>query len=124
MRIDMIQPQQIPNVPKISEGNSTSTHYDNDFNRQLQSYVSDNDNGKSDYATDKSFKDSLGKFGEKLKQDGKTIQFKILKNPNQVVTQIVDKDTGEVLDELPPEKLRAILDSISQNPGQTIDKKV
>lgn len=123
MRIDMIQPQQIPNVPKISEGNSTSTNYDNEFNRQLQSYVSESGNEKND-AADKSFKDSLNKLGEKLKQNGKTIQFKILKNPNQIVTQIVDKDTGEVLDELPPEKLRAILDSISQNPGLTIDKKV
>lgn len=124
MRIDMIQPQPIPNVPKIAEGNSTSTNYDNYFDQQLQSYVSGNDNGKSDNSADKSFKDNLDKLGEKLKQNGRTIQFKILKNPNQIVTQIVDKDTGEVLDELPPEKLRAILDSISQNPGQTIDKKV
>jgi flagellar protein FlaG len=122
MRIDMVQPQPIPDVPKVAEGNKTSTSYDN-FNRQLQEYAAGGDAKKNDKVSGKSIKDGVDKINEKLQESGKRIQFKILKDPNRVITQIVDSTTNEVIEEIPSKKLLEIINAIGKTSGQNMDKK-
>jgi flagellar protein FlaG len=123
MRIDIVQPQPIPEVPKVSEGNNTSASNNNDFDRQLGKYVAEFGR-KNDKAGGGNFKDEVDKLNEKMQSSGKRIQFKLLKNPNQVIAQIVDSSTNEVLEEIPSEKLMEIINSIGKTSGQNIDKKV
>lgn len=123
MRIDIIQPQPIPEITKVTEGNNTSTSYGNDFNRQLEKYVSEFDK-KNDKVNGSSLKDEVDKLNEKMQPSGKKIQFKLHKNPNRVIAQIVDSKTNEVIEEIPSEKLMEIIDSIGKSSGQNIDKKV
>lgn len=127
MRIDIIQPAPIPEIPKVSEGNSTSASQNNDFNRQLKKYISGTGNPgeqTADQINEKKFKDEVDKLNEKMQRSGRKLQFKIHKNPNQIIAQLVDSTTGEIVDEIPSEKILDMISSLGKTNGQNIDKKV
>ena len=123
MRIDIVQPQPIAEVPKVDGGNSASTNYKDELNRKLGKYVPES--GKQgENESNGSSQEQVDKLNEKMEKSGRKIQFKVMKNPNQIIAQIVDTGTGEVIEEIPSEKLMEILGSIGETSGQNIDKKV
>jgi flagellar protein FlaG len=122
MRIDIIQPAPVPEIPKVSQGNSTSANYGNDFSRQLKKSVSDAGRNKND--SGQPTKEEIEAINEKMRYTGKKLQFKIHKDPNQIIAQIVDVNTNEVIEEIPSEKMLDMISSLGKIYGQNIDKKV
>lgn len=59
----------------------------------------------------------MGLFNKKLK-------FDIHENSNRIVVKVIDQDSGEILSEIPPEKIIEMIDSVQKSIGLLIDKKV
>lgn len=54
---------------------------------------------------------------------GKNLKFEIMES-RRVLVKIVDTKTGEIVNEVPPERLVKILDGLAELAGNHIDKKV
>ena len=54
----------------------------------------------------------------------KRLEFRVREKSKRIVVKIVDQDTEDVLDEIPPIRLMDILSSFSQIAGLLIDKSV
>ena len=54
----------------------------------------------------------------------KHLQFRVHDETNRVMVKIIDDDTGEVLDEIPPKRTLDILASFTQLAGLLVDKRV
>ena len=52
------------------------------------------------------------------------LQFKVNEKSNRIIVKIIDQESGEVLREIPPEKIVEMQDSIQEYLGLLIDKKV
>ena len=124
MRIDIVQSAPTPEIPQVSQGGGTSTSYDSDLSSGSKKSSEATETQKSSESTGSALEDKVSRANEKLRQSGTKIQFKIHKNPNRIITQIVDSDTNEVIKEIPPEKMIEIVDSIDKTAGRNIDKKI
>lgn len=54
----------------------------------------------------------------------KRLEFRVHEKSHRVMVKIVDQETGDVLDEIPPERILDILSSFSQLAGLLVDKRV
>ena len=118
MRIDIVQPQPIAEVPKVDGGNSASTNYKDELNRKLGKYVPES--GKQgENESNGSSQEQVDKLNEKMEKSGRKIQFKVMKNPNQIIAQIVDTGTGEVIEEIPSRSSWKSWDPSGKHPGRT-----
>lgn len=59
----------------------------------------------------------MGLFNKKLK-------FEIHEKSNRIVVKVIDQDSGEILSEIPPEKVIEMIDSVQESVGLLVDKKV
>ena len=122
MRIDMLKPQPVPEVPKVSENSSPSVSYDNEYRQNVKKQADSLGSGKvgsNQNKRDKSDDQTDMPAGSRRK-----IQFKIHHNPNEVITQIVDGKSGDVVDEIPPEKTLDTLQTFPNGKGNSLDKTV
>lgn len=73
-------------------------------------------------------REEVEKAAEKLNRlmgiVNKRLEFSVSDKTRQVSVKIIDQDTGEVLDELPPKRILEMLDSFKELAGILIDKKV
>ncbi len=53
---------------------------------------------------------------------GKSISFNVNKDLNQVVAEITDNDTGEVIREVPSQELQAIAERLQKAAGRLLDR--
>lgn len=60
----------------------------------------------------------------KLEAQFKELKFSIHKDTKRIMVRIVDKDTQEVLREIPPEKILDIMAKVEKNAGLYIDEKL
>jgi len=66
----------------------------------------------------------LNAINEQLKTMNRSIQFSIDDKSNEVVVKIVDRDTGEVVRQIPPESVVKLRDSMADMAGLIVEKKV
>lgn len=50
------------------------------------------------------------------------LQFEVRQHPNHVTVKVLDKDTGEVIREVPPESLSSIIDRMRDEMGFFVDE--
>lgn len=75
---------------------------------------------------DKKLKDALSMVNNKMKytQSQTRLEFNYLDDINRVSMKIVDKDTGDVVKEVPPEKTLKMLEKLWEFAGLLIDEKL
>lgn len=54
----------------------------------------------------------------------KRLEFRIHEQSHRVMVKVIDQETGDVLDEIPPKRILDILSSFSQVAGIMVDKYV
>lgn len=54
----------------------------------------------------------------------KRMQFDVSEKSNRIIVKIIDQESGEVISEIPPDKIVKMLDSIQEYLGMLIDKKI
>jgi flagellar protein FlaG len=66
----------------------------------------------------------LDMINEQLKSSNSSIQFSIDDKSNDVIVRIVNKDTGEVIRQIPPESIVKLRDSMKDLSGLFVEKKI
>jgi len=54
----------------------------------------------------------------------KKLQFRVDEQSRRIIVKIIDQQSGEVLSQIPPEKILDLLNSIQESIGLLIDKKI
>lgn len=74
---------------------------------------------------EKSIKDEINDVNNKIKtSDGTYFEFSVHKPTNTIVVKIVDSQTNEVIDEIPPEKILDLVAGLWKIAGLFVDRKV
>ena len=66
----------------------------------------------------------LEMINEQLKSSNSSIQFSIDDKSNEIIVRIVDRDTGEVIRQIPPESIVRPRDSMRDMSGLFVEKKI
>jgi flagellar protein FlaG len=66
----------------------------------------------------------LEMINEQLKSSNSSIQFIVDDKSNDVIVRIVDRDSGEVIRQIPPESIVRLRDSMKDMSGLFIEKKI
>lgn len=126
MQIDMIRPQHVPDVPQTPMVDGTPTVNIDVYGQEK----SDTDNNGTEGQNNagqretKRIEQQLDQLNRSAKQNQRHIQYTILEKPHTVILQIVDTDSGKVLDEIPSEKMVQLVDAIQQTLSGRLDQKV
>lgn len=90
-------------------------------------YVADITSSNQDEQADKIKDSDREKSNDKMDElniDNTVLSFSRHKETGEIMVKIVDKDTGEVVREIPPERLLDSIAQICKNSGFGVDKKV
>lgn len=66
----------------------------------------------------------LEMINEQLKSSNSSIQFSVDDKSNDVIVRIVDRDSGEVIRQIPPESIVRLRDSMKDMSGLFVEKKI
>lgn len=126
MQIDIIHPPHVPDVPQTPMVAGTPTVNTDVYGQEK----SDTDNNGTEGQNNagqretKRIQQQLDQLNHSAKQNQRHIQYTILEKPHTVILQIVDTDSGKVLDEIPSEKMVQLVDAIQQTLSGRLDQKV
>ncbi|ADU28035.1 flagellar protein FlaG [Ethanoligenens harbinense] len=126
MQIDNIRPPQVPEVPQqpvVSGVPAVNT----DVYGQKKSNTDGNGAGSHNNAgrrASKRIEEQLDQLNRSAQQNQRHIQYAILEQPRAVILQIVDSDTGKVLDEIPSEKMIRLVDEMQKAVSGRLDQKI
>lgn len=90
-------------------------------------YVADITSSNKDEQADKIKDSDREKSNDKMDElniDNTMLSFSRHKETGEIMVKIIDKDTGEVVREIPPERLLDSIAQICKNSGFGVDKKV
>lgn len=126
MQIDSIRPQQVSDVPPLPVVNGTPAVNTNVYG-QKKSNTDNTDTGSKNGAGHRAAKqaeEQIDHLNRSARQNQRSVQYTILEQPHTVILQIVDIDTGKVLDEIPSEKMVKLVDAMQKAVSGSLDKKI
>ncbi|MFT8887949.1 MAG: flagellar protein FlaG [Ethanoligenens sp.] len=126
MQIDNIHSLQVTDVPQPPIVAGTPA-VNTEIYGQKKSNTDDNgtegQNNAGRRAT-KRVEEQLDQLNRAAQQNQRHIQYTILEQPHTVILQIVDTETGKVLDEIPSEKMVKLVDAMQTAAGGRLDRKI
>lgn len=126
MQIDNIHSLQVTDVPQPPVVAGTPA-VNTEIYGQKKSNTDDNgtegQNNAGRRAT-KRVEEQLDQLNRAAQQNQRHIQYTILEQPHTVILQIVDTETGKVLDEIPSEKMVKLVDAMQTAAGGRLDRKI
>ncbi|MFT9055146.1 MAG: flagellar protein FlaG [Ethanoligenens sp.] len=126
MQIDNIHSLQVTDVPQPPVVAGTPA-VNTEIYGQKKSNTDDNgtegQNNAGRRAT-KRVEEQLDHLNRAAQQNQRHIQYTILEQPHTVILQIVDTETGKVLDEIPSEKMVKLVDAMQTAAGGRLDRKI
>lgn len=82
------------------------------------------ENGKNEKTvSEKQIKDAISKANSILKVRNTRVEFSFYKETNRVCITVIDKDTDEVIKEIPPEKALEMVEKMWELAGMLVDEK-
>jgi len=66
----------------------------------------------------------LEMINEQLKSSNSSLQFIVNDKSNDVIVRIIDRDSGEVIRQIPPESIVRLRDSMKDMSGLFVEKKI
>lgn len=82
----------------------------------------DGDTAKDGYALEKQIKDAVSQANQKIRK-GTSLEFSYHEETKRVSIQIIDKETKELVREIPPEKTLDMLQKMWELAGILVDEK-
>ena len=122
----------IQTVNNISDVNYTTQAYTDKSNlvgsrQETQNMVADDANKDASKAKQKEAEqkiiEGIEEASGKIEAQYKELKFSIHKDTKRIMVKVVDKETKEVLREIPPEKVLDIMAKVEKNAGLYIDEK-
>ncbi|QNO14471.1 flagellar protein FlaG [Alkalicella caledoniensis] len=116
MRIDSVQSTQTKRVEPVS--------------RELpkeQRTFSDNQNKNTDrnkQVKDAELQKAVELINETVQMVDKKFEFEVHKGTNRTMVKVVDKETEEIIREIPPEEVLNLVEKMNELVGLMMDKKV
>ena len=126
MQVENIRPQQVPDVP-VQQVAAGVQAVNTDVYGQKKSNTDDAGTDSKNQAGHRAAKqvqdqvDALNRAAEKAQRG---IRYTILDQPRTVMLQIVDSESGEVLDEIPSEKMVKLVDAMQKSMNRSLDQTV
>jgi flagellar protein FlaG len=128
MRIDIIQPPEMPKIPKVSEqqqagkvnaeSSGTAGGEAKSFGRsQIEAGAADG--GRTADEVKKVIKQMI----DSVLDDQTSLQFQINDKTHRIVIQVVNNKTKEVVRQIPPEKVVETMASICKLVGINVDER-
>lgn len=114
-----------PAVTEVEKVSAQSTDNMGEQSEQTASQVTENQQ-PTDEQLDKKLKDAIGMANNKLKlsQPLTRCEFTYHEDVNRVSIKLIDKDTKEVVKEIPPEKKIKMIEKLWEITGLLVDKKL
>jgi flagellar protein FlaG len=72
----------------------------------------------------KDVENEVNKLNEKIKFMNRSIKFSVDEKSNEIVVKVVDKTSGEVISQIPPEELLRLKERIDEMAGLLVEKTV
>lgn len=119
VRVDTLR-QIVPVIPKVAQDGGVSAQSDPGRRSEVDA-AGTASVGRRKFPEKHDQTDSGQKDSQMLRET--SVQYKISRDPQRIITEIVDDSTGAVLQEIPPEKLREIMDAITKISSTGIDRK-
>lgn len=111
--------QALAQAESISQNNNT---YVSDISTAQKTKETDNtDKNKQKIKTEE---ENKNKSTKELDVDNTVLSFKKHKDTGEIMVRIINKDTGEVIREIPPEKILDCIAQLWKISGFNVDKKV
>ena len=107
----------------VSDATSVKLDAGNDFIRNTKS-TGQHDNDKNEaLVSDEHIKSEISKANSRLKTHNTKCEFGYHEGTNRVTIKVLDKDTSEVLREIPPEKTLEMIQKMWELAGILIDER-
>lgn len=126
MQIDSIRPPHVPEAPQqpvVSEIPAVNTDVYGQKKSNTDGNGADSQNNAGQRAA-KRVQEQLDQLNRSARQNQRHIQYAILEQPHAVILQIVDSDSGKVLDEIPSEKMIRLVDEMQKAVSGRLDQKI
>jgi flagellar protein FlaG len=104
----------------------SSLYIDKNINsREIDSpVIKQEEKKKDDYTIGEGiFIDAINSTNEKLETHNRRIEFSIHDKTNDIMVKIVDRNTNEVIREIPPEKIKNMLANMLERAGLLVDER-
>lgn len=111
----------IPHAPVSSAGDPKATNISSEMTSSLS--VSTTSHMKSAEAQERKIEE-LNRAIQAIQGPQRTLEFSIHKETHSVMIKVLNKDTGEVIREVPPEKLLDVAAKMMEFAGLIVDKKI
>ncbi len=107
----------------VSDATNVKLDAGNDFIRNTKS-TDQHDNDKNEaLVSDEHIKSEISKANSRLKTHNTKCEFGYHEGTNRVTIKVLDKDTSEVLREIPPEKTLEMIQKMWELAGILIDER-
>ncbi|MDI9508277.1 MAG: flagellar protein FlaG [Bacillota bacterium] len=107
----------------VSDATNVKLDAGNDFIRNTKS-TGQHDNDKNEaLVSDEHIKSEISKANSRLKTHNTKCEFGYHEGTNRVTIKVLDKDTSEVLREIPPEKTLEMIQKMWELAGILIDER-
>lgn len=119
MRIDSIQPTPIKRVEHINKElkqdlTNEKDNFKDSFNKSME-----NKNQNSP-ELDK----AVELINEAVQMADKKLEFKVHEGTNRTMVKVIDRETDEIIREIPPEEILDLVDKMTELVGLMMDKRV
>ena len=111
------------NINRIVVNNTLPSKPDNNIDANKQSRTDDNSIKAAEKVDGKELKHAVDRANNVLFKNNTHLQFKIHDVTKDVMVKIVDDETGDVIKEIPPEKMLDLVAKIWEIAGIIVDEK-
>ena len=94
-----------------------------DENSKKQNEKEDETFEMTEKQKEKEIIEAIEKASGKIERENKGLEFSIHEGTNQIMIKVIDENTGEVLKEVPPEKILDIIAKMVEIAGNFIDER-
>lgn len=128
MRVERIQPDLRP-----TEGTAISNHNQKEPGKLLEPFLTPlsrsaqevkEERKKTEPYLQEKLEEKIEQLNETVEIFDKQIHFQIHEATNRIMVQVIEKETEEVISEIPPEKILDLVARIEEMIGLIMDKKV
>jgi flagellar protein FlaG len=120
--LDVQTPRQQVQPVQTVKGNNTK-EIGNDNKKDSQFFQEQQGIGENALANNDYLRKTIERANKVIFGEDRHFEFKLHEESNEVIVRLVDNETGEVLREIPPEKLIEMVERIWELVGIIVDKK-
>lgn len=109
-------------VSRGDDGNKASVIEENHQNNP-QENISSNNNRSNEKLSEKTIKEVIENTNKKLESTDKKFEFSVHEQTNEIMVKVINKETDEVIREIPSEKILDMVAKMMELAGLFVDER-